>query len=216
VISSEPPPLFESLARSPDPVFVTDRANRIVLWNKSAERFLGFTEEDAVGLPCAGVLRGCDVWGNRYCSDACPVTQMAARGETVRHFDLELRGKDGLVRFANVTILNLPVPPPERYYLAHILQPSERREPAAAASESPPKEPLVSARESVDVRARRLTGREIEVLGMIAAGHMTPEIASRLHISALTVRNHVQNILEKLEVHSKAEAVAFAFQKRLL
>lgn len=51
---------------------------------------------------------------------------------------------------------------------------------------------------------------------MLAAGHTTPEIASRLSISTLTARNHIQNILEKLEVHSKAEAVAFAFQKRLL
>jgi NarL family two-component system response regulator LiaR len=61
-----------------------------------------------------------------------------------------------------------------------------------------------------------LTTREVEVIGMLAAGHTTPEIASRLHISILTARNHIQNVLEKLEVHSKAEAVAFAFQKRLL
>jgi DNA-binding CsgD family transcriptional regulator len=41
-------------------------------------------------------------------------------------------------------------------------------------------------------------------------------MASRLHISRLTARNHLQNILDKLEVHSKSEAVAFAFQKRLV
>ena len=51
---------------------------------------------------------------------------------------------------------------------------------------------------------------------MLAGGRPTPEIAERLHISTLTVRNHIQNILEKLEVHSKAEAVAFAFQQRIL
>jgi DNA-binding NarL/FixJ family response regulator len=54
------------------------------------------------------------------------------------------------------------------------------------------------------------------VLGMIAAGRSTPEIAERLHIAQLTTRSHIQNILEKLEVHSKAEAVAFAFQKNLI
>jgi DNA-binding NarL/FixJ family response regulator len=51
---------------------------------------------------------------------------------------------------------------------------------------------------------------------MLAAGRTTPEIADRLHISTLTARNHIQNILDKLELHSKAEAVAFAFQKGLL
>jgi two-component system NarL family response regulator len=71
-------------------------------------------------------------------------------------------------------------------------------------------------RESTDARARRLTTREVEVLGMMAAGRTTPEISARLCISALTVRNHIQNILEKLEVHSKSEAIAFAFQKRLI
>ncbi len=50
---------------------------------------------------------------------------------------------------------------------------------------------------------------------MLAAGRSTPEIAIALHISNLTARNHIQNILYKLEVHSKSEAVAFAFQKRL-
>ena len=50
---------------------------------------------------------------------------------------------------------------------------------------------------------------------MLAAGRSTPEIAIALHISNLTARNHIQNILHKLEVHSKSEAVAFAFQKRL-
>jgi DNA-binding NarL/FixJ family response regulator len=56
----------------------------------------------------------------------------------------------------------------------------------------------------------------VEILGLIAAGRTTPEIAASLYISALTVRNHTQNILDKLEVHSKAEAVAFAFQKHII
>jgi DNA-binding CsgD family transcriptional regulator len=56
----------------------------------------------------------------------------------------------------------------------------------------------------------------VEVLGMLAAGRTTPEIAERLHIAPLTARNHIQNILEKLEVHSKSEAIAFAFQKHVL
>ena len=79
-----------------------------------------------------------------------------------------------------------------------------------------PRPHLVDARGLSDVRAQKLTAREVEVLGMIAAGRSTPEIALRLHISQLTTRSHIQNILEKLEVHSKAEAVAFAFQKNLI
>lgn len=208
--------LFGALAQSPDPVFVTDRHNRIVFWNRSAERILGFSSDEAVGMPCAARLEGCDAYGNRYCSESCPVTGMAARGESVNHFGLRLRGRDGDVVTVDVTILNLGAQTPGDFYLAHILRterlelPSVQAEPA-----SPPASPFVASRESPDVRARRLTTREVEVLGMLAAGRSTPEIAAALHISNLTARNHIQNILHKLEVHSKSEAVAFAFQKRL-
>ena len=88
-------PLFEALACSPDPVFVTNRHNRVVFWNSSAQSVLGYTSDDVVGASCASVLEGPDVYGNRYCSDNCPVTQMAVRNETVRHFDLRVRAKDG-------------------------------------------------------------------------------------------------------------------------
>jgi PAS domain S-box-containing protein len=210
--------LFENLGLSPDPVFVTDRHDRIVFWNRSAERLLGFDADEATGLSCAGLLEGCDVHGNRYCSESCPVTQMAARGETVRAFGLRLRCKDGAILPVDVSILHLAVSPPDGFFLAHILKPSLDRASAAPAgrAESPPRSPLVMVRESPDARARKLTPREVDVLGMLAAGQPTAGIAARLHISNLTARNHVQNILDKLEVHSKAEAVAFAFQKRLL
>ncbi len=211
-------PLFAALELSPDPVFVTDRHNRIAFWNASAERLLGFTAEEVVGGPCAGVLRGCDAFGNRYCSESCPVTQMAARSESVRNFGLRLVARDGSEVMVDVSILMFTVPPPERFFLAHVLQPSERHDRRVSGDEPavPPRSALVAVKESPDVRARKLTPREVEVLGMIAAGVPTPEIASRLHLSVLTARNHVQNILDKLEVHSKAEAVAFAFQKRIL
>ena len=210
-------PLFESLTLSPDAVFVTDRHNRIVFWNRSAERLLGFTAEEAAGASCACLLEGNDVYGNRYCSDVCPVTQMAARAETMRAFGLRLRSKDGGIVLVDVSILNFVVRPPDGCFLAHILRPTLAAEAAVRGPrrEDPPRSALVVVKESPDARARKLTAREVDVLGMLAAGHPTPEIASRLHISSVTARNHIQNILEKLEVHSKAEAVAFAFQKRL-
>jgi DNA-binding CsgD family transcriptional regulator len=216
-VTGEMSALFGSLMSSPDPVFVTDRHNRIVFFNKSAERILGYSAADVVGQPCAGSLEGCDAYGNRYCSDACPVTGMAARGETVNQFGLRLKHRDGDVVTVDVTILNLGARTPGDYYLAHILRAEAIHLPAFHAGPGRTEAPIpfVSARESPDVRARRLSAREVEVLGMLAAGRATPEIATSLHISNLTARNHIQNILDKLEVHSKSEAVAFAFQKRL-
>jgi two-component system, NarL family, response regulator LiaR len=57
-----------------------------------------------------------------------------------------------------------------------------------------------------------LTSREMQVLQAIADGATTSEIAQLLWITPLTVQTHVKNILSKLEVHSKAEAVALALR----
>jgi PAS domain S-box-containing protein len=213
-------PLFDALSRSPDPVFITDRHNRIVSWNASVERLLGFTAEEALGMSCASTLEGCDSHGNRYCSDDCPITQLALRNETVKNFELRLRAKGGHLVVADVSVLHFAVPAPELFFLAHIIHPSARQHPQGLTVEpehtTPPRPTLLTVRGSEDARARKLTGREVEVLGMLAAGNPTAEIGARLHISTLTARNHIQNILDKLEVHSKTEAVAFAFQKHLI
>jgi DNA-binding NarL/FixJ family response regulator len=56
----------------------------------------------------------------------------------------------------------------------------------------------------------QLTGREREILGLLAEGLRNDDIATRLYISSQTVQTHVRNLLSKLGVHSKLEAVAFA------
>ena len=53
-----------------------------------------------------------------------------------------------------------------------------------------------------------LTPREREVLGHLADGHTTREIATLLSITVPTVRNHIDHILHKLHAHSRLEAVA--------
>jgi DNA-binding CsgD family transcriptional regulator len=209
-------PLFRSLESSPDAVFATDRHNSIVFWNDAARLLLGFSEDEAVGADCGRLLCGSDVFGNRYCSENCPVMRMANRGEVVRNFTLAFRAKERTSVVASVSLLQLRTESADDFILLHLLRPGAPAEPHAAEPDPAPRPRLVEARASVDVRAQKLTAREVEVLGMIAAGRSTPEIAERLHISQLTTRSHIQNVLEKLEVHSKAEAVAFAFQKNLI
>jgi len=64
--------------------------------------------------------------------------------------------------------------------------------------------------------ALRLTERELDVLRLVAQGHSNKEIASRLFISENTVKNHVRNMLEKLQLHSRMEAVMYAVRENLL
>lgn len=62
----------------------------------------------------------------------------------------------------------------------------------------------------------RLTDRELEVLKLVARGMSNREIAAELFIAENTVKNHVRNILEKLHLHSRMEAVVYAMREKLL
>ena len=68
----------------------------------------------------------------------------------------------------------------------------------------------------VELRVRTLSNRERELLGLLANGWSNRRIAKECFLSANTVRTHVQSILVKLGVHSKLEAVAFAYQHSLV
>ncbi len=70
--------------------------------------------------------------------------------------------------------------------------------------------------ERAQVPGPRLTDRELEVLKLVAKGMNNRDIGSELFISENTVKNHVRNILEKLHLHSRMEAVVYAVREKLL
>ncbi|MGE5617826.1 MAG: response regulator [Sphingomonadaceae bacterium] len=75
---------------------------------------------------------------------------------------------------------------------------------AARAREAPPVEPI-----------DELTGREREVLKLVAAGATNKEIAARLTLTENTVKNHLRNILEKLHLENRVQAAAYALKMGL-
>ena len=212
-----PDPL-DIVAGTADAVVGTDEEGRIVIWNKGAERLLGYGAAQVLGKPCHDVLCGMDSFGNRFCDESCAVERMVRRREPVRHFELHLRSSAQKVIAATVSIVVVPGARPTQHTVLHLLQPHgepsesfqlvERigtrvHEPGDPASSSP-------------LPATALTSRETEVLRLLVDGVGTEEIANSLFISVATVRNHVQNILRKLDVHSKLEAVSLALRSRLI
>jgi DNA-binding NarL/FixJ family response regulator len=69
---------------------------------------------------------------------------------------------------------------------------------------------------SVDLRVRTLSAREREILGMLANGYSNRRIAEECFLSLNTVRVHIQNVLLKLGLHSKLEAMAFALEHQVV
>jgi DNA-binding NarL/FixJ family response regulator len=74
----------------------------------------------------------------------------------------------------------------------------------------------VVARHSNDDLENVLSDREVEVLGCLAEGQTTLQIASHLFISENTVKTHIRHILEKLEASNRTEAVSKAIQLGLI
>jgi two-component system NarL family response regulator len=72
------------------------------------------------------------------------------------------------------------------------------------------------ADEKPRLAAPRLTTRELEVLKLVAQGMSNRDVAEQLFIAENTVKNHVRNILEKLQLHSRMEAVVYAVREKLL
>ena len=209
---------LDIVASTADAAFGTDEEGRIVIWNKAAERLLGYGAAGILGRPCHDVLCGRDAFGNRFCDELCAIEMMASRREPIRHFELSVRKASGQFQRVGVSVMVVPGPKAAQYTVLHLLQPLAEGEvvahgpaapaafgglPAAAASAPPP-------------QSRSLTAREIEILRLLADGAGTEAIADTLFISVTTVRNHIQNILRKLEVHSKLEAVSLALRHRLI
>jgi PAS domain S-box-containing protein len=213
---AEPAPetsgLDQALARAGDGAFVIGGDGRIMLWNRSAERVLGYAAHDVLGRPSCEVFAGYDDDGNRLCYQGCHVMALVRMDEAIQSFDMRTRTKAGRPVWINVSVLcttserGVPLTihlfrdvtaTKELLALVH-----DRLSPRPTASPGGP-EPAALSR------------RELEVLRLMTEGLNTKATAERLHVSRATVRNHVQNILGKLGVHSRLEAVAFAARHRL-
>ena len=209
--ATEPIGLDEALARTADGAFAVDAKGRIVLWNRAAERILGWSAREAIGRPCCDIFVGFDDHGNRLCYQGCHVMALVTRGDPVQSFDMKTRVKRGQSLWINVSTLAVPSTATHGPVTVHLF-----RDVTATKELLTLVHERLAAPAADDAAASLLTRRELEILRLIAAGTSTQNVAERLHVSPTTVRNHIQNLLSKLGAHSRLEAVAVATRRRLL
>ena len=215
------PDLLDILAAGVPPAFATDGENRIVFWNKGAEDLLGQPASTVLGKQCFSVLGGRDLFGNRFCHRECSVVSATREGEAVLGYEFALRPANAAEsRNFAVTVFQIFGSRPETFTVVHVLQPVDHGSRLASflrQIESPKGldvlTPLGTLPPVPAADDPPLTEREREILHWVAAGLQNKEIAQKLDISLATVRNHIHRILEKLEVHSKLEAVSLAFRR---
>lgn len=205
--------------------FATDGQGRILGWNRAARDLFGHEADSVVGQRCFQVLEGKDLFGNRFCGPTCPVRQMIRRREPVHTFHAVFRTRRGAAVTARCEIVVGSLAD-GRCVVVHLLEPDE-----ALAALPPPDRAAAGIVERGEAAARplehghpepapeegaALTHREIEVLRLLNSGAGISDIAAALGISAVTVRNHVQHVLQKLQVHNRLQAVAAARRDHIL
>ena len=205
--------LDDALARAGDGALIIGGDGRIILWNRAAEQILGYSARDVIGRPCCEVLVGADEAGNRLCYQGCHVMTLLRMGETIQSFDMRARNKNGRPVWINVSVLSTSGDRRTGSLTVHLF----RDVTATKELLTLVHDKLSGARPGPTAEAEKmLTRRELEVLRLVMQGLSTAKLAEQLHVSSATVRNHVQNIFGKLEVHSRLEAVVYATQHRLL
>jgi DNA-binding CsgD family transcriptional regulator len=209
---------LERISRSGEAVFATDGADRIILWNKACEALVGKPARSVMGKPCHEVMCGRDANGNLYCHRGCPVAFQARekKEDPVHPFELTVKGGDGKSRKISSSLFAIPSYHAALTTVVHVLHPAVdapgSSETAAQPVSSEPLPPLTNSEGEVIA----LTAREKEILRCLAQGMPTKAMAKKLFIAVVTARNHIQNILQKLDVHSKLEAVVLAHKHQLV
>jgi PAS domain S-box-containing protein len=203
--------LDQALARAGDGAVAVGPDGWIVVWNRSAERILGWDAKEVLGRPCCEVLAGNGRHGTCLCYRGSDGMGKVRFGEPVEHFEMKTRTKSGRPIWLDVSILESPATNGNRPVTVHLF----RDVTATKKLLEIVQERTAPAPQSNGNGASGLTKREIEILRLMAAGANTRVLAERLNVSPATVRNHAQNIFAKLDVHSRLEAVAWANQHGL-
>ncbi|HET8569830.1 MAG TPA: LuxR C-terminal-related transcriptional regulator [Candidatus Limnocylindria bacterium] len=220
------PDLLRMFGASADPIVVVDDRWVVVYWNRAAEEAFGRLSTEVVGRNCYDIVAGVDGEGRQVCRMRCEKWALARRGGRVRHFSVKaLPSTDTWV---DVTVLPILDQANRPIALAHVLRNIERTkrlERFVRGLASSAEDVLTAQAKNGNGNASgngngdtpvHLTPRELEVLTLLSRGAGTAAISEKLGVSGHTVHNHIATTLNKLGVHSRAEAVAYAFEHRLV
>ena len=215
--------LFQALNDAADGAFVVDENLHIIYWNEAAEDLLKFQWGDVAGLPCYRILLGYDEEKRLICKEHCKVSKLTGKCKPVSNYDIHMQTKQRNRRWLNMSVFTYQMNgKADNKVIVHLFHDiNDKKEDeiflhrlltvARKYHSISPDNEIES-----EILLGELTQREHEILTLLAQGHGTREIGLRLSISPNTVRNHIQHILEKLQVHSRLEAVTFAIKHNIV
>lgn len=212
--------LFYSAA---DGVFAIDRKQRIIYWDPGCEELFGISSNWVLGRPCNDVLKGCNPVSNKeFCSKDCCVAKLSnGVGPAPKSFKMKIEREVEKPITVDVNVILVPSECKGDWIVTHFLHRENSPGVLKSFAYAQPNHSSVTQKAAnvtsiTDQPKLRLTKREREVLLLLAEGLTCGNISERLTVSQTTVRNHIQHILSKLCVHSRTEAVAYAYRHELI
>lgn len=216
-------PLLDDLfSYSTAGVFAVDVEERIVFWNEACERQLGIPPQAALGRACYDVVRACTPSGLPFCKPGCCMARLAGGGSAPPAFSLRFCIGQGKSQKLSVRTVLVPSQQRGLWTVVHMLCREETADICASLERSIRQQLQKSEGRCAKNKAlpapaiAPLTARERGVLRLLAEGHAASVISQQLCISHVTVRNHIQNLIGKLGLHSQLEAVAYAHRHNLI
>ena len=187
---------------------------RILLWNRAAERILGHSSREVVGRRCYDVMVGRGL--TPECAGGCSSIRYVRSGLIPPPTRVLMLRSSGERMWVSVTPAVISGGPEGGPLLLYFFEDGRETESSGSAADSIWEVPAAGGTEAMSNRPEALLApgetstlsrRELEVLRLVALGWETTRIAVQLGISPHTVRNHIRNLRNKLKASTKLDAV---------
>lgn len=214
--------LFALLEQTSDAAYTVTDGGEICSWNRAAEELFGYSASEVLRRNIDEVFDARDALGTRALAGGfdAPTRRINGTSRGVENFDLDVRVRDGRRIWVNVSTIVFDNHRTGRRLfvrLAHDISPRRRKEELLEQMvEVAQKLVRLSGDSSEHAPVEPLSEQELRILKLFADGANPAAIASKLGISAQTLRNHLHHINRKLRTHNRLEAVTHAQRRGLI
>jgi len=214
--------LFALLEHTADAAYTVTTDGEICSWNHAAEQLLGYSADEVLHRNIDDVLKARDSMGTAALAGGRDATTRSwnevAGG--VANFDLEVETSESEKLWVNVSTIVYNNSRTGRQLFVRLMHDVDQRhrneELLARMIESARQLVQLADTSSSHAPVTPLSEQERRILSMFAEGNDPATIASRLSISAQTLRNHLHHINRKLRTHNRLEAVTHAQKRGLI
>lgn len=219
--------ILQIMASSTDGVFAVGADNKIVFWNKSAQKIMGYKPKEVLGKSYKEIIPATDFNGNPVCLKKTGFKKENNNDvNRVHNYEIITHSIKANRIWLSISVFYVPEGLDKYGMSVYIFRDITRQKIYEKIIKEVISKTDIADQLKITIPSikkdnnisppNRLTTREREVLLLLADGYSTKFISSNLYIALSTLRKHIRNIYSKLQAHSMLDAVAKARQNNLI